>query len=74
MDKLALTKDEIKKLLCVLERSVIKDENVDEDKRLELWDILINYIEEMYEFLELEQYEGCIDPYTFEYKKFSDFK
>ena len=39
MNKYVLTKEKAKKLLCVLERSLVQDDDIDHDKKIELMDI-----------------------------------
>jgi hypothetical protein len=71
MEKLVLDKDKAAKLLCILERSLVQGDDIDHDKKIELMDLQSDFIDELGEFLGVDLYEGCIDPYTFGFKKFS---
>ena len=71
MEKLVLDKDKAAKLLCILERSLVQDDDIDHDKKIELIYLQSDFIDELSEFLGVDLCEGYIDPYTFEFKKFN---
>ena len=71
MEKLVFDKDKAAKLLCILERSLVQDDHIDHDKKIELMDLQSDFIDELSEFLGVDLCEDWIDPYTFEFKKFN---
>lgn len=70
MNQLTLHKDKAKKLLCILERSLIHEEN--NELRMKLMDLQWDLMDELAEFLDVDLDEGTIDPNSFEYVKFKD--
>jgi hypothetical protein len=69
---LMLSKDEVVKLLAILEKSLIKDDTLTQDQRLKLMDIQFDMIDRLADFLGVNLEEGTINPDTYEYMKFKN--
>jgi ribosome assembly protein YihI (activator of Der GTPase) len=69
---LVLSKNDAVKLLAILERSLIKDETLAQEKRLRLIDMQFDMMDRLADFLGVNLDEGTINPNTFEYVKFKD--
>ncbi|AJA41405.1 hypothetical protein AXJ14_gp086 [Geobacillus virus E3] len=67
---LVLSKDEVVKLLAILEKSLIKDNTLTQEQRLKLMDMQFDLIDKLADVLGLDLNKGTIDPDTFEYVKF----
>jgi hypothetical protein len=67
---LVLGKNDVVKLLAILERSLIKDDTLTQEKRLRLMDMQFDMMDRLADFLGVNLEEGTINPDTFEYVKF----